>query len=78
MSFAEKVVAATHRKDPNILATLAAAYAENGEFDRAISVEQQAIALLKQGSVSRGFALRLELYKTRKPFHRAEEREGKE
>ena len=78
VQYAGQAASGSKWKDPEILDTLAASYAENGEFDRAISVEQQAIALLKDGPVSRGFALRLELYKARKPCHQTEEREGKE
>ena len=78
VAFAKRAVAATKPANPSYLDTLAAAYAETGEFDQAISAEQQAIALLKEGPASRGFALRLELYKARKPYHQTEERDGKE
>jgi tetratricopeptide (TPR) repeat protein len=78
VQYAVQAASRSNQKDAEILDTLAAAYAESGDFDRAVSVEQQAIALLKEGSVRRGFALRLELYKARKPFRQTEEREGKE
>jgi len=45
--FAEKAVAATIRKNPQILDTLAAAYAEVGQFAKAVTVQQEAIALLQ-------------------------------
>ena len=78
VQYAGQAASGPNRKVPEILDTLAAAYAETGEFDQAISVERQAIALLKEGPASRGFALRLELYKARKPYHQTEEREGRE
>jgi tetratricopeptide (TPR) repeat protein len=76
--YGEKAASGSKWKDSTILDTLAAAYAESGQFDQAISAEQQAMVLLKDGSVSLGFTLRLELYKARKPFHQTEEREGKD
>ena len=47
MVFAEKAVAATNRKTPADLDTLAAAYAEAGQFEKAVSTQQEAIALLQ-------------------------------
>ena len=78
VQYAGQAAVRSNRKDPEILDTLAAAYAETGEFDQAISVERQAIALLKEAPASRGFALRLELYQATKPYHQTEEREGKD
>jgi eukaryotic-like serine/threonine-protein kinase len=76
--YAVQAASRSNRQDAEILDTLAAAYAETGEFDQAISVERQAMALSKEVLASSGFALRLELYKARKPYHQDEEREGKE
>jgi len=76
--YAELAASRSNRKDAGILDTLAAAHAESGNFDQAISVERDAIALLKEGPASRRFALRLELYKAGKPYHQAEDGEGKE
>src|SRR6266478_9952952 len=45
--FGEKAVAATHRKKPRILDTLAAAYAEASQFEKAVKTEQEAIALVQ-------------------------------
>jgi tetratricopeptide (TPR) repeat protein len=78
VQYAGQAASGSKWKDPEILDTLAAAYAESGNFDQAINVERQAIALLQEGPASRGFALRLELYNARKPYHQTEEREGKE
>ena len=45
--FAERAVAATNRKSPGFLDTLAAAYAEMSQFEKAVSTEKEAIALLQ-------------------------------
>ncbi len=60
--------------DPGVLDTLAAAYAEDGQFTRAVATAAQALEL----AVARGdkpladqIRARLQLYKTRKAFHAA-------
>jgi len=47
VNFAEEAVAATHRANAGFLDTLAAAYAETQQFDKAVSAEQEAIGLAK-------------------------------
>jgi tetratricopeptide (TPR) repeat protein len=50
--------------------TLAAAYAESGDFARAVEYENKAIALLTSSRAEREDArLRLDLYQQRKPYH---------
>ena len=71
--YAERAAAYSNGKDPWVLRALAAAYAENGDFDRAVSAEQQAMDLLKDGSAHRGSFRRLQLYRARKPYHQSEE-----
>ena len=73
VSFAEKAVAATHRKDSNMLDTLAAAYAEAGEFAKAVGVQNEAIALLSDGKLKEefiplGYTSRLKLYESDSPY----------
>jgi hypothetical protein len=68
VGFAEKAVAANDRKDPAILDTLAAAYAEAGQFAKAISVQQEAIDLLKYEDLKADYAFRLKLYESRSPY----------
>jgi len=48
VELARHAVQVTSAKEPSVLGTLAAAYGETGEFDKAIEVEQQARDLAKQ------------------------------
>jgi tetratricopeptide (TPR) repeat protein len=61
---------ALHGKNcPRCLDTLAAAYAEYGDFPRAVAWETKAIAALAEGDSERSaFDARLALYKANKPF----------
>ncbi|HWW00177.1 MAG TPA: hypothetical protein VNZ64_10820 [Candidatus Acidoferrum sp.] len=68
VSFAEKVDDATKHKDPLILDTLAAAYAEAGQFEKAVTTEKSAIAVSKTDSQRNEFQARLRLYETNTPF----------
>jgi tetratricopeptide (TPR) repeat protein len=59
--------------NPKILDTLAAAYAENGEFEKAVDTQQSAIAALQpgdQGTIG-GYGSRLDLYRKGIPFRMA-------
>ena len=59
--------------DSNLLDTLATAYAESGQFDRAVATAQRAIAKARDESLPAGaiddMNKRLELYKKRQPYH---------
>src|SRR5262249_26337697 len=46
--FAEQAAAATKQHDPSILDTLAAAYAEAGQFEKAVRTQKEAVALSKR------------------------------
>ncbi|REJ92440.1 MAG: tetratricopeptide repeat protein [Planctomycetota bacterium] len=56
-------------KKPYSYGTLAAAYAENGEFDRAVESQRKAIELADDSDKD-DFRSRLELYEAGKPYHR--------
>jgi Tfp pilus assembly protein PilF len=61
-------------ENPVALDTLAAAYAEAGQFDSAVATATRAEQLARangQNDLADRFARRLELYRARKPFHRA-------
>jgi serine/threonine protein kinase/tetratricopeptide (TPR) repeat protein len=65
---AEEAVAATHRTNANYLDTLAAAYAETQQFDKAVAVQQEAIGLAKSEQEKKDYGSRLELYQANKPY----------
>jgi tetratricopeptide (TPR) repeat protein len=62
LDLAQKAATATNRKDPVILGTLAAAYAEVGKFAAAVEVQQEAIPLLWNEQQEADFACRLRGY----------------
>jgi tetratricopeptide (TPR) repeat protein len=66
--FAEKAVAATNRKSPADLDTLAAAYAEAGQFEKAGSTEREAIALQETEATKNDYRTRLNLYDAKVPY----------
>jgi Flp pilus assembly protein TadD len=55
-------------KSPRFLNTLAAAYAEAGDFDSAVSWQSRAIGLLHDERVAADYRLRLGLYQSKKPY----------
>ena len=65
---------AAGRRDANVLATLAAAQAEAGDFDEAVRAQRRAIELARRDGPA-DFVTRLEarlrLYESRQPFHEA-------
>lgn len=70
VTFAEKAVAMTNRKDPTLptlLDTLAAAHAEAGEFAKAIDVQTEAVNRVYDEKEKKGFASRLRLYQSNTP-----------
>ena len=71
VALAEKAVAATNRKDPMIMDTLAAAYAEAGQFTNAVTVQQEAISLLKDEAEKKDYASRRKLYENNSPYRDA-------
>jgi tetratricopeptide (TPR) repeat protein len=68
VGLAEKAVAATSRKEPTHLGTLAAAFAEAGQFEQAVKAQQEAIALLQTEAEKNDYRTRLKLYETKVPY----------
>jgi hypothetical protein len=68
VEYAEKAAAATNRKDIGILDTLAAAYAEAGEFTKAINTQRETMELVHDESSKSDFAIRLKLYESNTPY----------
>jgi hypothetical protein len=68
VGLAEEAVAKYDRKEPGLLDTLAAAYAEVGEFAKAAITERDAIALLHDERQKKDFESRLKLYQADAPY----------
>ena len=69
VTFAEKADDAAAHKDPRILDTLAAAYAEAGQFEKAATAEKSAIGASKADDERDEFRARLKLYENKTPYH---------
>jgi protocatechuate 3,4-dioxygenase beta subunit/beta-lactamase regulating signal transducer with metallopeptidase domain len=67
VELAEKAKQFNETPSADLLDTLAAAYAESGDFDRAIKTEREAIQQAKQEKRSDSFAESLKLYEAHKP-----------
>jgi len=80
VEFAKKACYQTDYKHAPTLDTLAAAYAESGEWDQAMKWQQEAVALAEKSSPDdvKGMKERLELYKEKKPYREEPKREKKE
>jgi eukaryotic-like serine/threonine-protein kinase len=65
---AEKAVSGPNQTNPIVMDTLAAAYAEAGQFTNAVRVQQEAIALLQNEQQKKDFASRLRLYDAGMPY----------
>jgi tetratricopeptide (TPR) repeat protein len=71
MPLAEHAVQLTSEREPAILGTLAAAYAETGRYDKAIELEQRATELAAQqgnSSLAQSLNARLALYQDKTPI----------
>ena len=62
----------TQWKNANDLDTLAAAYAEVGEFDEAVEWQEKAIQLTTDAERKQKHQDRLKLYKEKKPYRETE------
>ncbi len=71
VEFATRACKLTKWKNPNFLDTLAAAQAEAGEFDAAVSTQKRAIELLSDERKKDDYHRRLVLYQARKPYREA-------
>jgi hypothetical protein len=65
---AQKALAEKERKDANSLDTLAAAYAEAGDFAKAVDVEKEALALVETEDEKKDFSARQKLYESNTPY----------
>lgn len=65
---ARKAIAAAKIPEPSFYGTLAAAYAENGNFEQAIDYQEKAIAMLKPEAKNQEFLAPLKSYKEQKAW----------
>jgi len=70
MKFALRAVEATSRTNAMYLDTLAAAYAEVGQFTNAVRVQKEAIALLEDPKEKEDYESRLRLYQAGSPVRK--------
>jgi len=68
VDFAEKAVAFTSRTYAPYLTTLAAAYAETGQFEKAAATQKEAINLMKVEKEKDYYAARLRIYASGRPY----------
>ena len=71
VALAESFCRATESKQPRLLDTLAAAYAETGQYGKAVETAERAIALARernQPAVAASIDSRVGLYRDGKPF----------
>ena len=77
VELAKRACELSSREDPTHLDTLAAAFAEVGNFDAAVKTQLEAIRLISKGDPSeKGYRDRLELYQAKRPY-RVEEKHAK-
>jgi len=68
LALTEKAVVESSRLNPALLDTLAAEYAQARQFDKAVTVEQEAMSLLQSDREKEDFATRLKLYQAGEPW----------
>ena len=69
LQYAEKACDLTHWKNAGYIDTLAAAYAEIGDFEEAVKWQQKAVALTPKGEHTAELAEHLKLYLQKQPYH---------
>ncbi len=77
VELAERGCKLTANKNPRLLDTLAAAYAEGGRFDEAVKMAEMALELAKlsgQEQLAANISKRLELYKKGQAYHKSNNR----
>lgn len=67
LELAKRVCQQSEFNNPSFIETLAAAHAENGDFQQAINIQQQAIRM-RAGPAKKRSLERLKLYETQKPL----------
>jgi WD40 repeat protein/serine/threonine protein kinase len=68
VAFAEQAVTLNGDQNAGLISILAAAYAESGDFPKAISLQKQAMTLLPTVDLNAEFAAELRLYESHRPW----------
>jgi WD40 repeat protein/serine/threonine protein kinase len=68
VAFAEQSVALNGRKNAGLISILAAAYAETGNFSKAIELQKEAMTLLPTIDLRAEYATELALYESHQPY----------
>jgi pentatricopeptide repeat protein len=79
VALAERAAQLTGGREPQVLDTLAAAYAEAGRFDEAVQTARQALALALEANktpLSENLKARIALYESRTPLRTAQQPAG--
>jgi protein O-mannosyl-transferase len=77
LALAQRANGLSNGNDPVILRSLAAAYAENGQFSQAIEIDQRALQLSStttRRDLTQAIQNELRLYQTASPYHETERR----
>ncbi|MFO0901030.1 MAG: tetratricopeptide repeat protein [Pirellulales bacterium] len=69
VEFADRCCRLSNYSDPSLIDTLAAAYAERGDFDLAAEWQEKAMAINKAEDYQDEAGKRLALYREKKPYH---------
>jgi Flp pilus assembly protein TadD len=69
VQMAEKANRLSRDSNPQVLQTLAAAYAEVGEFDKAVASAERALALAGKGPLADAIKEQKACYEAKQPFH---------
>ncbi len=79
VELAQRAARLTGNRDPDILDTLAAAYAEAGRFSEAVQTARQAVELAAQQDkqpLAKSIKARLPLYESQTPYHEMQQPSG--
>ena len=68
LKLAQKAAQKCVKPDPYINAALAAAYAEQGDFEKAVTTQEKAISILTDKTREKDYQDELNAYKNKKPW----------
>lgn len=77
LQYAQRACELTHWKNGGHLDTLAAAYAEIGDFEQAVKWQQKAVELMPKGEHAEEVAQHLKLYQQKQPYRESPKLQAK-